>query len=288
MSGNGINILNKADQSLSEMPGGHTVSKVKRYRWTTGGSVGVFEWINKKDLNIDGRYQRDQVSKQKVLTIAGEWDWLLLGTISVIEREDGTFWVFDGGHRVRASLHREDVDSLPCMVHKITGVNEEAKAFVARNTMVSNVSAFDRFHASVCAEEPVANATNAILRDFGLTPVKGGNESGRVIACIGAVQKCVEENAEDARAVLAFCLTLIGGMPVTGKVLLGMFTLHQHFKPRFDVISRFGDKIARHSQREIEVKMNQFSTECGKSGNVIFAKAILELINHKMRNRIAW
>ena len=75
---------------------------------------------------------------------------------------------------------------------------------------------------------------------------------------------------------------------MTGKVLTAMFTLHQHFKADFDVIDRHGEKISRHSQREIEVKMNQFATECGKNGSVICAKAILDLINHRNRTRIAW
>ena len=289
MSNGSLNILSKVDKSLVGNPNNPTVSKVSRYDWTTGGSEGDFMMIGKKLLNIDGRYQRDQVSERKVLDIAGKWDWLLLGTLSVIEREDGTFWVFDGGHRTRASFYREDVTFLPCMVHKISGVNEEAKAFVARNTMTSKVSAVDRFRASVCAEEPVSQVTNTILQDFGLTAVSGG-ATGRsgYISCIGTLQKCVEVNATDARKVLAFCVKLSDDSPVSGRLLNGMFTLHQHFKPRFDVINRYGEKMERHSQREIEVKMNQFMTECGKGGNVIFAKAILELINYKTRNRIEW
>lgn len=283
-----VNILSKVDKSLVGTPAGPAVRKVIRYDWSTGGSIGSFAWIKKSELNIDGRYQRDQVSEEKIREIASNWDWLLLGTVSVIEREDVTYWVFDGGHRTRAAFYRDDVDVLPCMVHKIASVNEEAKAFVARNTMVSNVSAFDRFHASVCAKEPVAVTAGEVLEEFGLVAVKGGTSSGKFLSCIGALQKCVEANPDDARKVLGFCLKLAGDSVVTGKVLSAMFALHQHFKPEFDVIERHGEKISRHSQREIEVKMNQFATECGKGGNVICAKAILDLINHRNRHRLTW
>ncbi len=283
-----VNILSKVDRSLVATPAGPSVRKVSRYDWSTGGSIGSFSWLKKSELNIDGRYQRDQVSEGKIREIAANWDWLMLGTISVIKRNDGSYWVFDGGHRTRASFYRDDVDMLPCMVHEIESVNDEAKAFVARNTMVSNVSAYDRFHASVCASEPVAVNANEVLREFGLTAIKGGTSTGKFLSCIGALQKCIEADIDDTRKVLGFCLRLAGESIVTGKVLTAMFTLHQHFKPNFDVIDRHGEKISRHSQREIEVKMNQFSTECGRAGNVICAKAILDLINHRNRNKIEW
>lgn len=283
-----VNILSKVDRSLVATPAGPVIRKVSRYDWTTGGSVGIFAWINKNSLNIDGRYQREQVSEAKIRDIASKWDWLLLGALSVIVREDESYWVFDGGHRVRAAFYRDDVECLPCMVHTINSVNEEAKAFVARNTMVSNVSAFDRFHASVCAKDPVAVDAHKLMQEFGIVAIKGGMSSGKFLSCVGALQKCVEVNLEDARKVFGFCIKLAGDSIVTGRVLTAMFTLHQHFKPDFDVIDKYGEKISRHSQREIEIKMGQFATECGKNGNVICAKAILDLINHRNRNRIAW
>lgn len=285
----GVNILSKVDRSLAPIPNrAVSVPKRDKFDWSTGGSKGDFRWVQKNDLNIDSRYQRDQVSENKVREIAREWDWLLLGVISVIEREDGSLWVFDGGHRTRAAFFRDDIKELPCMVHKVGAVNEEAKAFVARNTMVSNVAAFDRYKASVCAAEPVAVKVQDILEEFGLTPSKGGTTSAGFLSCIGTVQNCVREDAEGTRKVLGFLLGIAGDRVVVGKVLMGMFTLYRHFKPKFDVIDKYGDKISRHSQREIEVKISQFATECGKGGNTIAAKAILELINHKNRNRIEW
>lgn len=283
-----VNILSKVDRSLAPIPKSKPAIKREKYDWSTGGGMGVFAWIKKEDLNIDGRYQRDQVSEAKVLEIARGWDWLLLGTVSVIRREDGSYWVFDGGHRTRAAFYRDDVPALPCMVHEIADVSQEAKAFVARNTMVSNVAAVDRYRASICAGEPTAVTTESILDEFGFTVSKFGSSTGKTLACIGTLQKCVDTNAEDARKVLGFCINIAGENAVTGKVLSAMFTLQQHFKDSFDVIQRFGEKISRHSQREIEVKISQFTTECGKGGPVVAAKAILELINHKNRNRLGW
>jgi hypothetical protein len=287
----GVNILSKVDRSLAPVPNPKrevTVSKRDKFDWSTGGSCGEFRWIAKDDLNIDSRYQRDQVSDAKVREIARDWDWLLLGCISVIEREDDSLWVFDGGHRARASFFRDDIKELPCMVHRVATVNEEAKAFVARNTMVSNVAAYDRHKASVCAAEPVALSVQAILDEFGLTVIKGGASGAGYLSCIGTLQSCVKEDAEDAKKVLRFLLSIAGERLVVGKVLAAMFTLYRHFKPKLDILEKYGEKISRHSQREIEVKISQFATECGKGGNVIGAKAILELINHRNRIRVEW
>ena len=287
---NSSNILSKVDRSLTPIPGCKPTSKRAKYDWSTGGPIGSFEWIDKTLLNIDGRYQRDQCSEAKVLDIARTWDWLLLGVISVIRRDDNTLWVFDGGHRTRSSFYRDDVKRLPCMVHELQNVSDEAKAFVARNTMVSNVAAYDRFKASVVAAEPTALRAESLLKEFGITAVKGGGCAKGQIFCIGTVQKIADEDFESARKVLGFCIKLAGENPVIAKVLMAMFTLQQRFKGTVDIIERYGDKISLHSQRAIEVKINQFSVECGgKGGSVIGAKAILELINHKAKsNRLEW
>ena len=107
-NGTGLNILSKVDRSLAPVPNPNravAVSKRDKFDWSTGGSRGEFRWIAKNDLNIDSRYQRDQVSEAKVMEIARDWDWLLLGCISVIEREDGSLWVFDGGHQYGWQRH---------------------------------------------------------------------------------------------------------------------------------------------------------------------------------------
>lgn len=281
----GFNILSKDDRSGLPVFGAKTLAiRRAKYDWSTGGSCGKFEWVDKNDLNIDGRYQREQCSDSKVRSIAAEWDWLLLGTLSVIRREDGSLWVFDGGHRARASFFRDDVPKLPCMIHEVDGVNAEAKAFVARNTMVSNVAAMDRYKASVVANEPVAKKTRMLLDELGLS-ASTYSGSGK-IQCIGAVQKCVSENYEMARKSLLLCMQIAGDSSVVGAVLSAIFTLQMHFLPEIDVIDMHGEKLAKHSQKELEMKINQFSAECGGArGHTIAAKALMHIANHKTRTR---
>lgn len=280
----GNNILSKIDRSLTPVPGRVSAIKREKYDWSTGGSRGEFHWVDKHDLNIDGRYQRDQCSEDKVRTIARGWDWLILGVLSVIRREDGSLWVFDGGHRARASFLRDDVESLPCMVHEVGSVNAEAKAFVARNTMVSTVSSRDRYKASVVAGEPCAEQAAALLAEHGLElSLRSG--SGKIL-CIGALQQCVNDDYDNASKTLGLCVKIAGDASVSGNILKAVFTLQKHFLPAVDIIATYQDRLLGHSQRELEIKINQFSAECGgKKGSVIGAKALLQVINHKLKTR---
>jgi len=289
------NILDKADLSQADHPQGRgQISKIEKYGWVSGAEEGVHTKLPKQDLNIDIRYQREEISKKKVLDIARAWSWLAFGTISVIYRKgvngsDSTYWVFDGGHRTRAAFLRDDIKMLPAMVHRLEDVSEEAKAFIARNTLTSNVSAYDRFNAKVTANEHIPVVTNRVLEEFGLQLVKGGHNGSQYFSAIGALQQCVSVDEPETRRVLRFCQELAGDSCVTGKVLESMFLIQRHFRDRdIDVINKYGHKIRRHSQKEIEVKMNQFATLAGKGGVVTFAKAILELINHRTRRKLMW
>ena len=161
-----MNILNKQCKALAPTFGNAaaSVSKREKFSWAEPCTPGTFLMIEKDALNIDGTYQREEVSKSKVLEIARDWDWKLLGTLSVIMRKDGTFWVVDGGHRCRASFFRDDIKELPCMVFEAEDEKTEAKAFVGTNTMKSSVSAYHKHRAAVKTGEPIAVAAHVSVK----------------------------------------------------------------------------------------------------------------------------
>jgi len=279
------NILSHVDQAFASV---HKTAKREVYKWTQPSQQGVFMMILKKQLNIDGRYQREEVSREKVMSIARDWDWLICGTISVIRRDDQTFWVFDGGHRTRAAFYRDDITELPCMVHDMSSLTDEARAFVARNTMVSNVSALARFRASTCANEPISvQATNMLERN-GMHVVKNSTTRD-TFSAIGSLIECIKQNPEVAETVLGFCCRLNRDTGPSGVLMHGMFVLQMHFlQSKIDLIATCGEKILIHSQKEIEIRVRQMRAETGKGGATIYAKAILELINKGKRIKLAW
>lgn len=280
------NILSHVDKSMSPQTPGK--EKAERYKWNTIGKPGEFRMVDKRTLNIDGRYQRDEVSSRKVMAIARDWDWAIFGTLCVIKRNDETLWVFDGGHRTRASFYRSDIVLLPCMVHEIESVSDEAKLFVMRNTMVSNVSSFDRYRALTCAEEPVAVQVDDMLKENGLTVGKSA-QSPSMFSAVGSLVTAVTEDHKTARKALAFCCGLQRESALSGFVFTGVYTLQKHFEQKgIDIIADHGDKIKSHSVKEIEIRIRQLRAETGKGGSAVFARAILELINKGKRNRLEW
>jgi hypothetical protein len=284
------NILDKTDKSLANAFGIEAkVDKVNRYNWVPANMMGEFRLIKKQDLNIDGRYQRGQVSSLKVRDIARDWNWVLFEALSVAEREDGTYWVLEGGHRTRASFYRSDVQLLPCMVFKVGSLSDEAKAFVCTNTMVSNVSPADKHRAGVVANEPTSQKVQALLDEFGLRPVSGGSSCNDAVMCVGAIRSMIIEDEELAARVVRFVVGLERDEPISGALLKGIFRLCKRFAGKVDILAEYGDKIALHSQRGLIIKINQFKAECGKGGEYISAQAILrDVINYKKQRRLTW
>lgn len=285
------NILNKADVSFSvrHKRDGEKVMHAKRALsdWSQGGLPGKFRMVPKADLNIDGRYQRERVSDSKVKQIARKWDWVLLGVILVVERVDGSLWVFDGGHRTRASFYRDDVHLLPCMIYKVADLSDEAKAFLGKNLMTTNVSSVDKFKASVVAEDEVAIATKEILQNCGVEVKNYSSGSGQ-LRCVNTMQKMVGKDVVLARRCFEFMMERADGTVVRSHALRALFTLCDHFASDFDVLEQHGAKLARHSQDEFEVRIRQMRAECGKGGEKIDALALLSIINKGRRAKLSW
>lgn len=291
------NVLDHADRSLTPVPrhNGEAVMIPKRNKndWSQGGNPGQFLLINKKELNIDGRYQRSQVSEKKVRDIARQWDWILFGVVLVVQRNDGSFWVFDGGHRTRASFYRDDIHMLPCMVYSVSSANSldslpgEAKAFLGKNLMTTNVKAVDKYKAAVVANDEIALKADKLLAEIGIV-VSGKANNGKQIKCIKTLLIMLERDEVLAKRCLAFCFARSEGMPISSRVMRGIFCLCYHFSGRIDILEKYGEKLARHSQREIEVRIRQMCVECGKGGETAEALALLSLINKGCKNKLAW
>lgn len=285
------NVLDRSDRSLSPVPRTNGTSvmipKRRKNNWSFGGKPGRFRKISKSELNIDGRYQRGKVSEAKVQEIARSWDWALLGVILVVQRTDGTYWVFDGGHRTRAAFYRDDVNLLPCMVYSIDELSDEAKAFLGKNLMVTNVSSIDKFKAAVVASDETASKAAKLLKEFGLT-VSFSAKNGKQFKCINTLISMIERDELLAKKCLAFCIGRCENAPVSSAVMRGLFALCQHFSDRVDVLESFGDKLAQYSQREMEVRIRQMRAECGKGGEKVDALALLSLVNKGSKKKLAW
>ena len=278
------NILDKKDRSMKGGPIAPHLLKSDVFSWYTGSPEGRFTMLNKNVLNIEGEYQRTATSQKKISTISRNWDWALFGTLDVSIREDGTYWVYDGGHRLRASFHRADVIMLPCMVHIFSTLSDEAKAFVSRNTMVSNVNAIARFNASVVAGEPLSIEAKSLLNKMGLSVTDSPN-SKKGISCIGKVLQIMRDNRMIAARCIELCDRLSQDSNINSNVLGGIFALQMHFLPERDIMNDFSGRFEITSQVEIAIEIRKFRAETGKGGDVISAKGVMLFLNKGLRTR---
>lgn len=283
-----MNMLDKRDRSLAPNPSGTgSTDKITKYRWARPTSPGRFCLIHKNDLNIDDVYQRERVSEEAVRRIARDFDWSLFGVIKVAQRADGTMWVFEGGHRLRATFYRSDVTEIPCIVFEISDVATEARTFIAAARMSQAISSFDTFRASAVAQEPVAVRTAEILKELGLKVRKAANKPTE-IKCIHTVQKFVAMNETLAKRVLEVCIMIANDAPIMSHVLSGIFTMANHFSSR-DILTEYADFFDRITQHEIDKHIRQLSAETTMGGTVVSAKAVIIAMNKgKKTKKLVW
>lgn len=126
-----------------------------------------FEAIRADQLGVDYGYQR-RPRPYHVNKIAANFDPLLLGVVTVSQREDGTRWILDGQHRVAAILKRGDGSVLiPCEVlHGLTHI-QEAAIFYVRNSATQTMSSQDKFRGQLASEDPIALDILQVVLDAG-------------------------------------------------------------------------------------------------------------------------
>lgn len=279
-----FDMLDRTDKSYAPLPHGGGMLKRDKYSWSAPNDCGEFRMIDKRALHLDSRYQRDEVSTAKVVRIASEWNWLLFGALSVIERIDGSLWVFNGGHRLRASFYRDDVNLLPCMIFQADKVKVEAQAFIDGQTMVSSVSAIDRFRAAQCAEDAVACGVRELLESLNLSVVK--SPRGRTqLKCIGVIQEAFRRDSQLCSGVLRACAAMHGDDTISASVFGGLFELCYRYTPRRDVLSDFSDDLACADIGVLDAVIRTYKIKTGQGGSWAAARALREYLNKGKRTR---
>jgi hypothetical protein len=282
-----MNILNKQANDVVINFG---VPKLKRekYQWAEACQPGVFKMVKKENLNIDGAYQRDEVSRGKVVEIARNWDWKLFGSLSVIERPDGTLWIYDGGHRCRASFYRDDIADLPCMIFKAEEADSEARAFIGSNTMKSNVAAYHIHRASVVANEPTAMKAVAILQKHGFKVTQGESVNG--FCAIGTMHKLVKKNPTLTDRTFELCAKMAKTEGyISGTVLTAIYECALKLEGIIDIFeAECADRLCEAGLTGLNAAIVREKVIVGKGGPLVAAKAVLDILNKGRRRKLSF
>lgn len=262
------------------------ISKREQYHWSTKTSMGEFAWIHKSKLCIDERYQRDQISHERIRTITKDWSWIGLGALSVACRPDGTLLVMDGQHRKLAADQRDDIQELPCMVFELSDVSQEAKGFLDANTVRGPVKAVHKFKAELVACDPLSLAIHEMCERTGYKIVDGGT-SDFTVTCVAALRSAMDTDSVLCRKVWALCVEICEGKTVSGRMFQSLFVLERFLsKSDESIFSRHNhDSLVRAGASEILKKIMEAHHYYGQGGAAIGAQGITNLLNFKRRSR---
>ena len=261
---------------------GREMSKIERYGWSVKDEPGVFMEIDKRMLNIDHEYQRSKISKDKIHQLSSQWSWCGCGCILVAERQDGSFWVFDGQHRVLAAKKRSDITNLPCLVFESYGKTQEAKGFLDANAERKAVSALDKFKAQVMTGDPVAVTVSSVFERLNVS-VENNPTSARQLKCVALCLKLCARNESSFEWALKSAIELCGQSPVCNDILLGLYWIEN--KHSLSKNRRFIDALQKSDKDTVRSSIAKFAAAEGKRGDAVCGNAILNILNRGRRNK---
>lgn len=254
-------------------------SRAEGYKWPVKDVPGQFQYVSIEDLNIDHDYQRDRVSKPRILEIARAWSWAACGCILVARREDGTLWVFDGQHRTLSVRSRGDIDKLPCLVFPSIELRDEASAFIDANTVRGPVKMIDRYKALIIKSDPTALKVKDLLDEYGYT-VSSHVGVGQ-ISCVGALLWQMQASEKHARRAFGVCVELFDGNNVHDKLYRALCYLDAHLEKNGDTICtpHIHKKLISAGVTELSKSMAMAAEYHNKSGQKVWADGLVRLIN---------
>lgn len=131
-------------------------------------------WLDLALLTVDKSYQREigKHGAAHVNRILLAFNWNCYQPIVVSERDDGTYAVIDGQHRLEAAKRHPLIDSLPCYIIDAADAAKQAAIFVAVNSRRIALTSLQQFHAAVAARQPEAMVAAGLCADAGVTILK--------------------------------------------------------------------------------------------------------------------
>ena len=255
------------------------------FDWADPGQRGRLVWLHKDQLNVDHTYQRKNISQTRVNEIASNWSWAALLVIGVCQRADGTYWVYDGQHRVLAAKKRDDIFDLPCIVFNVGAVSDEADAFVRGNTVRGAMRRLDKYKAQIVAGDKTALAVQDLVESCDYRIGAGTGEG--VVACVESIDRAVRTDYKVAQEAFLMCATICNRHTFSSKMFTSMFYLEQHLQKNGLSINipNIRDKLQSTDVNGLMGAIEESERYHKKNGARIGAQGLVQFINKGRRTR---
>lgn len=158
------------------------------------------DWLPVEALVIDDDYQRPLGDKnwRRIRAIAARFDWARFTAISAAPRDDGTFAVIDGQHRVHAAALAGQA-MVPALIVPVP-VEAQAAAFASINSDRTAVSLFHLLRAGLAAGDAWAVRCDAAVSAAGCrlrtSVVSALQRKPRDVYTLGLVRDMVRLNRD--------------------------------------------------------------------------------------------
>jgi hypothetical protein len=269
-------------KSMELTPAGQ--DKIKRYGWIAKDTPGELAMIAKTDLHVDKTYQREAF-KFKIMEIASAWSWIACGAIVVGKRNE-QFWVIDGQHRVVASMRRSDITHLPCVVFDTEDVRQEARGFLAANTLRKPISAMQKRNALVAAGDDLAMFVDKTCAELGIKLTRHP-KCGMETNSISALMSKASANRQSFADCLSICAELSADQdqPIPAKLFLAISYINDRHEIKAD--KRLSYRIRAKGLRSLVDAAMRASAFFLSSNPKTWAKGIIDEINKGLHSRIS-
>ena len=193
-------LLSTAKQKAPAKPKALPKPKVPEHSTDLGDRPRVV-WLDLALLKVDGSYQREvgKGGRTHINNIVKAFNWNCYQPIVVTEREDGTYAVIDGQHRLEAAKKHPLIDSLPCYIIAAPDVAVQASIFVSINTARLALTSQAKFWAAHAAGIKSAVVLVEICRAVGVTVPRSQPRAAAAVLAIMAplvAQRLIERHGK--------------------------------------------------------------------------------------------
>jgi hypothetical protein len=270
--------------------GGRRQDKVTRYGWLSRNEPGKLEYVPKGALCVDSTYQRS-LNNGKRLRIASHFNWAAFGVLIVARRNDGSLWVIDGQHRLMAAQSRIDVQDVPVIIFEFGGnVKDEATDFLIANKDRKPLTGVDSFKALVVSGDPTALTVQDMVHGAGRV-VGDTSSASRKLRCVKAIYNCMITNGAAMQRVWPMIVELAGDQEIDNRFVQGMHWLEGHMidatgHERSLVETETRKKLLAAGYSAVLRSIGDAAAYYHRGGQLVFARGILKVLNHKRRVRL--
>jgi|SRR5699024_2165159 len=233
-------------------------------------------------LKVDNSYQKP-LDRKHVKKIVDNFDPVGVGQIHVSKRDDNTYWVFDGQHRL-AAYRDLGIEKIRGIVYEGLTIVEESKGYDFYNT-IKQQSPLDKEKALITALDRDALKRKEIVESLGLEIDYQRTNHVEKIQAVGAIKSIYEKGEpNDLRDVLYILSRSFGNHKkhFQAMIMHGLHKFIKEYRGEFDekwLIGRF----QKFGIDELLTEQMTFRRAFNCGGQEATKYAIVKFYNHGKR-----